>query len=87
MTEKINTKQNKTKNKNKNKNKNKKKKKKKQTNKRRRRERRGYEYVIFEGDSSSVISATEEDPMKFIAVVHPTHHGYSSARWAVHYKL
>ena len=55
-------------------------------NKQRRRERRGYEYVIFEGDSSSIISATEEDPMKFIAVVHPTHHGHSSARWAAHYK-
>ena len=61
-----------------------KKKKKKKTKKE--RERRGYEYVIFEGDSSSIISATEEDPMKFIAVVHPTHHGHSSARWAAHYK-
>ena len=57
-----------------------------QQQQRRRRERRGYEYVIFEGDSSSIISATEEDPMKFTAVVHPTHHGHSSARWAAHYK-
>ena len=55
-------------------------------NKQRRRERRGYEYVIFEGDSSGIISATKEDPMKFIAVVHPTHHGYSSACWAARYK-
>ena len=42
--------------------------------------------MIFEVDSSGIISAIEEDPMKFIAVVHPTHHGHSLARWVAHYK-